>query len=54
MLTKLILGLIGLALSVTFFAIPIIKVQETALIVVVLIGVAMSVYEFIEELRSPD
>jgi uncharacterized membrane protein len=54
MLTKLILGLIGLVLAVAFFAIPVFKVQETALIVIVLIGVAMAVYEFIEELRSPD
>ncbi len=54
MLTKLILGLIGLTLAIGFFAIPIFKVQETALIVIVLIGVAMAVYEFIEEVRSPD
>jgi len=53
-LTKFILGLIGLVLATGFFAIPIFKVPETSLIVIVLIGVAMAVYEFIEELRSPD
>lgn len=47
-------GTIGLALAITFFAIPILKIRETPLIIVVLIGVAMMVFEFIEELREGD
>lgn len=47
-------GAIGLVLAITFFAIPILKIRETPLIIVVLIGVAMMVFEFIEELREGD
>lgn len=54
MISKLILGLIGLVLAIGFFAVPIFKLRETALIVVVLIGVAMAVYEFVESLREED
>lgn len=54
MLIKIVCGAIGLVLALVFFAIPIIKLRETALIIVVLIGVAMMIYEFIEEVRGVD
>jgi len=54
MLTKLIFGLIGMALFTVFTGAVIVKLKEPALIVVVLIGLAMMVYDFIEFLREKD
>jgi hypothetical protein len=51
---KTIAGLIGLLLFLGFLAAPAIKLKEISLTVVVLIGVVMAVYEFIETLRSQD
>ncbi len=51
---KFILGSLGLILAAVFFAIPIIKIREPALIIVVLIGIGMAVYEFIESMREDD
>jgi hypothetical protein len=54
MSTKLVTGLIGLLLVLGFLAVPVIKLKDTALAIIVLIGVVMVVYEFIETLRSRD
>ena len=54
MLTKLIFGLISMALIVVFTGAVVVKLKEPALIVVVLIGLAMMVYDFIEFLREKD
>ena len=51
---KVIAGLIGLAMLVAFLLPPVIKLQKIALVVVVLIGLAMAVYEFYEQLRDKD
>ncbi|MBU3907679.1 MAG: hypothetical protein KKF85_06580 [Gammaproteobacteria bacterium] len=51
---KAFAGLIGLLLLLGFLLPPVIKLKNIALGVVVLIGVGMAVYEFIETLRSPD
>ncbi len=54
MVAKFIFGLISLVLVLGFLAVPIVKLPETSLIVVVLIGMAMAFYEFIEELKKKD
>ena len=54
MVSKFIYGLIGLILVIGFLAVPIVKLPETSLIIVVLIGVAMAIYEFIEEVKAKD
>lgn len=51
---KTIAGVIGLVMLIGFLAPPVIKLQKLALAVVVLIGVAMAVYEFYEQLHSDD
>ena len=51
---KTVAGLIGLLLLLVFLLPPVIKLKNIALALVVLIGVGMAVYEFIENLRSPD
>lgn len=54
MISKFIFGLVSLLIFVGFLAVPIVKLREPALIVVVLIGVAMAVYEFVETLKEKD
>jgi hypothetical protein len=54
MLLKVIFGLIGIALMVVFVAPVVIKLKSIALIVVILIGVAMMTYDYIEFLREKD
>ena len=54
MLTKMIYGLIGIALFTVFTGAVVVKLKEPALIAVVLIAVAMMVYDFIEFLREKD
>jgi hypothetical protein len=51
---KFIYGLIGLILVIGFLAVPIVKLPEPSLIIVVLIGIVMAVYEFVEELGKKD
>jgi hypothetical protein len=54
MLTKVIYGLIGMALFTVFVGAVVVKLKEPALIVVVLAGIAMMVYDYIEFLREKD
>lgn len=54
MIAKIISGLIALLLAGAFFAVPIVKLREPALIIVVLIGVAAMVYNFLEVVREKD
>ena len=49
---KSIAGFIGLALLLAFLAPPVIKLKNFALLVVVLIGAGMAVYEYVENLRG--
>lgn len=58
MLSEIIFGLIGMTVAIFFFAVPVVKLAPSLglkvipLVVVVLIGVAMMVYEFIETVRK--
>lgn len=51
---KLVMGVIAIGLAVAFFAVPVIKLKDPALFIVILIGVAAMVYNFIEVLREKD
>ena len=51
---KLFAGLIGLLLVLAFLLPPIIKLKKIALVIIVLIGIAMALYEYYENLRSKD
>jgi len=53
-IAKFVMGIIALAMALAFFAPPAIKLKEPAMIVVILIGVAAMVYNFIEVLREKD
>lgn len=54
MIAKIISGLIALAIALAFFAVPLLKLKEPALLIVILIGVAMMVWNFIEVVRDKD
>ncbi len=54
MLLKVIFGLVSMALMVIFVAPVVLKVKSVALVVVILIGVAMMAYDFLEFLREKD
>ena len=52
--TTVLMHVIAIGMAIAFFAVPIVKLKDPALIVVVLIGVGAMVYNFIEELRDTD
>ncbi|MBK9244163.1 MAG: hypothetical protein IPM30_04795 [Burkholderiales bacterium] len=54
MFTKVIFGLISMALFTVFVGAVVVKLKDPALIVVVVAGLAMMVYDFIEFLREKD
>lgn len=51
---KTLAGLIGLLMLLVFLLPPAIKLKKIALAIVILIGIAMAVYEFYEQLRNKD
>ncbi|MBU0750957.1 MAG: hypothetical protein KJ787_14765 [Gammaproteobacteria bacterium] len=51
---KMLAGLVGLLMLLAFLVPPALKLQKVALIVVILIGAAMAVYEFVETVRNKD
>jgi hypothetical protein len=51
---KTVMALIALALALAFFAPPVVKLKDPAMIIVILIGVAGMVYSFIEFVREKD
>jgi hypothetical protein len=54
MWTKVIFGLIGMGLMLAFLAPVVLKLKSVALIAVILLGLAMMVYDFFEFLREGD
>ena len=51
---KVFTGLLGLAMLLAFLAVPVIKLKDLTLALVVLVGVAMAGYELFEQLRGKD
>ena len=51
---KVIFGLISMALMTVFVGAIAVKLKEPALAIVILVGLAMMVYDFIEFLREKD
>lgn len=51
---KAIVGLIGIILVLGFLGVVVWKLREAALIIVVLIGVAMMLYEYWEQLHEKE
>lgn len=53
-IAKIVMGLIALAMALAFFAPPAIKLKDPAMIIIILIGVAAMIYNFIEVVREKD
>lgn len=51
---KIITGLLAMAIMVIFVGVVFVKLKEISLGAVILIGVAMMVYEFVETLKEKD
>jgi hypothetical protein len=51
---KILMGLIALIMVVAFFAPPVIKLKDPAMIIVILIGVGAMIYSYIEVVREKD
>ncbi len=52
--TKIVLGLIALAMVLAFYAPPVIKLKDPAMIVVILIGVVATIFSFVDFVREKD
>jgi hypothetical protein len=52
--SKIVMGLVAIAMALAFFAPPVIKLMDPAMIIVVLIGVVAMVYSFIEFVNEKD
>jgi hypothetical protein len=53
-IAKFLMGVIAIGIAVAFFAVPVIKLKDPALLIVILIGVAAMIYNFIEVMREKD
>ena len=51
---RFLMGVIAIGLAVAFFAVPVIKLKDPALLIVILIGVAAMIYNFIEVMREKE
>jgi formate hydrogenlyase subunit 3/multisubunit Na+/H+ antiporter MnhD subunit len=51
---KIVMAVIAMAVALAFFAPPVVKLKDPAMIIVILIGVAAMVYSFIEFVREKD
>lgn len=52
--TKLITGLIGMILMLAFVSVVAFKIRELPLVIVILIGAALMVWEFLETLKRKE
>lgn len=54
MLSKLVFGVIGIALMVAFLAPIVFKLKEISLAIVVVAGLALALIDMVQSLRSRD
>lgn len=51
---RFLMGVIAIGIAVAFLAVPVIKLKDPALLIVILIGVAAMIYNFIEVMREKE
>ncbi|MCB1915498.1 MAG: hypothetical protein KDG52_07265 [Rhodocyclaceae bacterium] len=54
MIVKALTGLVATAVALAFFAVPVLKLKDPALVGVIAIGVLLMVIDLVEKLRSKD
>ncbi len=52
--TKIVISLIALAMALAFFAPPVVKLKDPAMIIVILIGVVAMIFSFADFVRERD
>lgn len=52
--TKLVTGLIGMILMLIFVSVVAFKIRDLPLVIVILIGAALMVWEFVETLKQKE
>ncbi|MBL0142968.1 MAG: hypothetical protein IPP91_12915 [Betaproteobacteria bacterium] len=53
-ISKIVMGLIALALAIVFFAVPVIKIRDVAMTIIIVIGVAAMIVSFVEMVNEKD
>lgn len=51
---RIIMGVIALAIALVFFAIPVIKIKDVAMTIIILIGVVAMIVSFVESVKEKD
>jgi hypothetical protein len=51
---RIVMGVIAVGMAVAFFAPPVIKLKDPAMIIIILIGVAAMIWNLIEVVREKD
>ncbi len=51
---KIVMGVIGVGLAIAFLLVPVVKLKEPAMAVVILIGVAAMIVNLIEVVRDKE
>ncbi len=51
---KVVMALIATVMALAFYAVPVVKLKDPAMIVVLIIGVAAMIYSLIEFVREED
>ena len=51
---RIIMGVIALVVALLFFAIPVIKIKDVAMTIIILIGVVCMIVSFVEAVREND
>lgn len=49
---RIVMGLVAMAMAIAFYVPPAYKIRDPAMIIIILIGVAAMVYNFIEVVRA--
>ncbi|MEO5694103.1 MAG: hypothetical protein ABIQ72_13340 [Usitatibacter sp.] len=53
-ISKIVMGLIALALAIAFFLVPIIKIKDVAMTIVIAIGVVAMIVNFVQSVKEKD
>ncbi len=53
-ISKIVMGIIALALAIAFFAVPVIKIKNVAMTIIILIGVVAMIVSFVQAVREKD
>ncbi len=51
---RIIMGIIAISIALAFFAVPIVKLKEPAMIIVIMIGVVAMIVSFIQSVNEKD